>query len=175
MAAPSGIAAAVGLGEVQAYARIESGEEEALLAGLVRTATAYCEAFTGLALMSREFEEVVAASAAWVRLETTPVRSIDRADSLCGQAPCAALAAGDWEMDIDSDGHGWVRTHVPVRRLRVSGRAGLADDPNGIPEPLRQGIARLATHLFENRDGTDGEPPAAVTALWRPYRRLRLA
>jgi hypothetical protein len=51
----------------------------------------------------------------------------------------------------------------------------LAIDPNGVPEPLRQGILRLITHLFATRDGTGGEPPAAVTALWRPYRRMRLA
>ena len=34
---------AVSLAEVQAFARIETGEEEALIAGLVRTASALCE------------------------------------------------------------------------------------------------------------------------------------
>jgi hypothetical protein len=29
--------------------------------------------------------------------------------------------------------------------------------------------------MFNARDGDGGEPPAAVTALWRPYRRARLA
>jgi hypothetical protein len=52
---------------------------------------------------------------------------------------------------------------------------GIALDPNGVPEPIRQGVLRLVGHLFAVRDGADGEPPAAVTALWRPYRRLRLA
>ena len=31
--------------EAQAYVRIETGEEEALVAGLIRTASALCEAF----------------------------------------------------------------------------------------------------------------------------------
>jgi hypothetical protein len=36
-------------------------------------------------------------------------------------------------------------------------------------------VLRLVAHLFTSRDGPGGDPPAAVTALWRPYRRLRLA
>jgi uncharacterized phiE125 gp8 family phage protein len=60
-------------------------------------------------------------------------------------------------------------------RVRVSGTAGLAQDENGVPEPIRQGVLRLVAHLFTARDGEAGEPPAAVTALWRPYRRTRLA
>ena len=51
----------------------------------------------------------------------------------------------------------------------------MADDENGVPEPIRQGVLRLVAHLFTVRDGDGGEPPAAVTALWRPYRRMRLA
>ncbi len=45
-----------------------------------------------------------------------------------------------------------------------------------VPAPLRQGVVRLAGHLHAHRDETDAAgPPAAVTALWRPFRRMRLA
>lgn len=40
-----------------------------------------------------------------------------------------------------------------------------------VPPPVAHGMVVLAAHLFENR-GRDDEPPAAVAALWRPYRRL---
>jgi uncharacterized phiE125 gp8 family phage protein len=54
-------------------------------------------------------------------------------------------------------------------------RAGLAAGWNGVAEPLRQGVVRMAAHLYAHRDAADGRgPPAAVTALWLPYRRLRL-
>jgi uncharacterized phiE125 gp8 family phage protein len=59
--------------------------------------------------------------------------------------------------------------------VRVTGTAGIATDENGVPEPIRQGVLRLVAHLFSSRDGAGGDPPAAVTALWRPYRRMRLA
>ena len=57
----------------------------------------------------------------------------------------------------------------------MPGTAGIADCEKGVPEPIRLGVLRLVAHLFTVRDGEGGEPPAAVTALWRPYRRMRLA
>jgi hypothetical protein len=43
-----------------------------------------------------------------------------------------------------------------------------------VPEPLRQGIVRLAAHLYAARGEVEAVPPAAVAALWRPWRRVRL-
>lgn len=167
---------AVSLAEAQAFARVETGEEEALLAGLVRTASALCESFTGQLLMSREFGVMLPASTGWQKVGPAPVRSISQVERLAADGSSAILPAADFEVDIDSRGDGWVRLiNVADGRIRVRGTAGLADDPNGVPEPLRQGILRLVAHLLGARDGDGGEPPAAVTALWRPYRRMRLA
>lgn len=43
-----------------------------------------------------------------------------------------------------------------------------------VPPALNEGILRFAAHLYRERDGAESEPPAAVAALWRPYRVLRL-
>ena len=124
----------VTLSEAQAFTRVETGEEEALLGGLVRSASALCEAFLGQVVIARSFVEEVAATCEWQRLKSLPVRSIDGVSS-----------------------------------------GGMALSQNGIPEPIRQGVLRLVAHLFAARDDGGGEMPAAVTALWRPYRRMRLA
>ncbi len=167
---------ALSLPEVQAFVRVERGEEEALLAGMVRTASALCEAFTGQVLVVRDFVEMIAPSGEWQRLTLNPVRSIDLVELVAADGSAVALAAAGYAIDIDARGDGWVRVTGTVEgRLRVSGRAGIASDANGVPEPLRQGILRLVAHLFATRDGSGGEPPAAVTAMWRPYRRMRLA
>ncbi|QDX27374.1 phage gp6-like head-tail connector protein [Sphingomonas suaedae] len=57
-------------------------------------------------------------------------------------------------------------------RVAVSYEAGLADNWAGLPPPVAQGVVLLAAHLFEARGA---QPPAVVTALWRPWRRMRLA
>ena len=170
-------APAVSLAEAQAYVRVETGEEEAVLAGLVRTASAMCEQFTGRVILYRSFSETIRACGEWQRLSLTPVRSIDTVEAVAEDGSATALPAGAYAIDIDSAGDGWVRMMQGLgeARLRVSGTAGMAADSNGVPEPLRQGIVRLTAHLFNARDGGGGDPPAAVTALWRPFRRMRLA
>jgi len=162
----------VTLAEAQAYTRVETGEEEALLAGLIRSASALCEAFLGQVVIAREFSERLPASANWQRLLTIPVRSIESVTS-----NGSALLPTAFATDVDSGGYGWVRVTDPTvtGTIEVSGTAGLALSQNGVAEPIRQGVLRLVAHLFSARDGAGGEIPAAVTALWRPYRRIRLA
>lgn len=170
-------AAPVPLAEVKAYLRIGTSEEDALLAGLARGAAGLCEAFTGRALLARAVTEMLPASTAWTRLGAAPVRAIESVASLAPDGTATALPAEDHAIDIDAAGDGWVRlTRLDgAKRIRVSYSAGMAADPNGIPEALRHGIVRLAAHLYTHRDARDGSgPPAAVTALWRPWRRLRI-
>ncbi|NUR45278.1 MAG: hypothetical protein HOP91_03840 [Sphingomonas sp.] len=166
----------VAMSEAQAYVRIETGEEEALLAGLIRTASGLCEAFINQVVISRPFECELPASGRWQRLPVTPVRSITDVGIVDVNGAVTPLASDAYTVDIDFAGDGWVRVaQGGAGRIRVSGTAGIADSENGVPEPIRQGVLRLVAHLFTARDGDGGEPPAAVTALWRPYRRMRLA
>jgi len=165
----------VPLAEVKAYLRLSVSDEDALLAGLARAAADMCEAFTGRALIERAVEEILAAAGAWTRLGAAPVRAILGVETLAEDGEASALAAEDYAVDIDAAGDGWVRLLAgsDAKRIRVSYQAGMASDPNGIPEALRHGIVRLTAHLYMRRDGAeDTAPPAAVTALWRPWRRL---
>jgi uncharacterized phiE125 gp8 family phage protein len=167
----------VTMSEAQSYVRIETGEEEAVLAGLIRTASALCEAFIDQVVIVRAFALDLPASGQWERLCVAPVRSITDVERVDSAGIAIALTSDDYAIDIDSAGDGWVRLNRPrgATRVRVAGTAGMADDENGVPEPVRQGVLRLVAHMFTTRDGEGGEPPAAVTALWRPYRRMRLA
>jgi uncharacterized phiE125 gp8 family phage protein len=166
----------VTMSEAQAYVRIDTGEEEALLAGLIRTASGLCEAFINQVVVARPFECELPASGRWERLPITPVRSMSDVATVDINGVAAPVDASGYALDIDFAGDGWVRVaQASASRIRVSGTAGIADDENGVPEPIRQGVLRLVGHLFASRDEAGGEPPAAVTALWRPYRRMRLA
>lgn len=167
----------VPLAEVKAQLRIAVEEEDALLAAMLRASADLCEAFTGRALVERPVAELLAASTGWTRLGAAPVRSISGVETLGADGAAGALESGAYAIDIDASGDGWVRltARIEATRVRVSYRAGMAADPNGLPEALRHGIVRLAAHLYSHRDLAEGRgPPAAVTALWRPWRRLRL-
>ncbi len=167
----------VSLAELKADARIATSEEDALLAGCARAATDLCEQFTGTLLIARSVEEIMPAGGGWMRLGAAPVRSIESVAALASGGEEAPLQADDYAVDIDAAGEGWVRLLASreEKRVKVAYEAGLAADANGVPEALRQGIVRLALHSYARRDAPEPEtPPAAVTALWRPWRRLRL-
>jgi uncharacterized phiE125 gp8 family phage protein len=160
--------APVAVAEAKAFLRLDGSAEDALIAGFIRAATGLAEAFTGQALIVRDIVESASVVPTWQRLKTAPCVAITGIDGLIGPA---------FETDIDLAGNGWVRVIDPgaATRVTVRYRAGLAADWNGVPEPLRLGIVRLVSHFHAHRDAPDaGGPPAAVAALWRPFRRLRL-
>ncbi len=167
-------------GAAKGYLRVERGDEDGLIGGLTGAAAELCERFTGQALLARGFTETIPASRAWRRLSRSPVRAIVAVEALPGEGPAQALAVEGYALDIDADGDGWVRLAGPgdPPRIRVRYEAGLAASWADLPAALRHGIVRLAAHFYTSRTsegrGEAAEPPAAVTALWRPFRRLRL-
>jgi uncharacterized phiE125 gp8 family phage protein len=168
---------ATAVDEAKAYLRIVGADEDMLTARLMRSAAELCEAFTGQALVARGFTETLPASAGWTRLGAGPVRAIAGVEALPPDGAAVALAAADYAIDIDAYGDGWVRVTGAgqARRVRVSFEAGMAAEWAETPEALRHGIVRLAAHFYTHRDLAEGTgPPAAVTALWRPWRRMRL-
>lgn len=173
--------AAATLDETKAYLRIDDASEDATIARLIGAATELGERFTGQAFVARDIVETVPAGVAWTRLAATPVRAIAGVDGLPADGAAFALPVDGYAIDIDAAGDGWVRVIQPgiAGRALVHYRAGLVEDADDLAEPLAQGVIRLAAHLYANRDAAEGSgdrgaPPAAVAALWRPYRRLSL-
>ena len=168
---------AAALAEAKAYLRVEGAEEDVMLTRLLGSVTELCERFVRQALLARGFSEVLPAGGAWARLGMTPVQVITGIEGLPRDGGAFTLPTGAYAIDIDADGGGWVRVTQPgdAARIRVNYQAGLAADWTALPEALRQGVARLVAHLFTHRDAmADAGPPAAVTALWRPWRRMTL-
>src|SRR5947209_16235946 len=114
---------AVTMSEAQAYVRIETGEEEAVVAGLIRTASALCEAFLNSVVIARDFALELPASSEWQRIELTPVQSIGSVETLDSNGAPSSLAANGYAVDIDSSGDGWIRMTgaSDVTRVRVNG------------------------------------------------------
>ncbi|MEG3084327.1 hypothetical protein U1707_11795 [Sphingomonas sp. PB2P12] len=158
----------------RALLRVETGED-AVLARLAQTALLLAEAFLGAAVIVRPFEDVVTGAAGWRRLMVAPVTVIAGVTGLPSEGAPFVLPVGAYAVDIDADGIGWVRILSPgsAGRVAVAYSAGLAASFAAVPAPVAQGVAMLVAHLFDHRE-SDVAPPAAVAALWRPYRRMRL-
>ncbi|MCU6455866.1 hypothetical protein LPN01_17440 [Sphingomonas sp. A2-49] len=168
-AAVAGAAAAAG-----AYLRIAEAPD-AVLTRAAGSALALAETFCGQRLIARGCEDVIGTAQGWRRLASSPVRAIDALAGVPVAGVRFALPVDAYAVDIDAEGFGWVRATATgaATRVAVAYTAGLAETWDALPEPLMQGIVLLTTHLFEHRAGTTA-PPAAIAALWRPWRRMRL-
>lgn len=167
------------LAELKQWLGITTAQDDDVLAALLRAGLDMCEAFTGIMPLETTCEEVIEASGAWQQLAARPVQAISAVDAISASGTRTTLSASAYAVDLDADGGGKVMVMQlgDADRIAVRFTCGLAPTWDGLPEPLRQGIMRLAAHQHREREGNGASPvpPAAVAALWRPWRRLRLA
>lgn len=168
--------APVSLNEARGWLRLGTTIDDAVVAGLVRAATSICEAFVGQWLLVRVTDETLPVGSGAVQLGVRPVVGVDAVTLLAEGGEEIVLAPTDYRVTIARDGTARVAIALPgdMPRVRVTYRAGMAEDANGIPEAIRQGIVRMTQHLHDARDGTGAAPPAAIAAFWQPWRRLTL-
>ncbi|WP_174286379.1 hypothetical protein [Sphingomonas bacterium] len=158
-----------------AYLRLTQGEADDVLTRATATALALGEAYLGTAIVARAFEDVVRPGPDWRLLDAKPVQAITGVTALPAGAAPYILPVDAYAIDVDGDGDGWVRfpAAIGVERVAVAYVAGPATTWADVPAAVAQGVAALAAHLFEAR-ASDAQPPAAVAALWRPFRRMRI-
>lgn len=164
------------LAALKQYLRIAVTSEDAALGEQLRSAYETCERFLGITLIVRDIAEVTTSGSGWHALTHRPVIAIDAVNGLLAEGPDVTLAVENYAIDIAADGSGRIRVERPgaAGRVRVHYSAGIAGHWEGVPEPMRQGIIRMAAFGYSDR-ASDALPPAAVAALWRPYRRMALA
>lgn len=165
------------LDELKQWLGITRDAQDNELIGLLQSSLELCEAFTGQIPLEATCEEYLPASTQWIRLSPRPVRAITAVDQIGTDNARMTLPAASYEIDIDADAIGQVRLASPISSELIVATyvAGVADDWSTLPAGLKHGTIRLAAHHFLTRDkGDDQPPPAAVTALWRPWKLVRL-
>ncbi|MEO0061494.1 MAG: hypothetical protein RLZZ08_54 [Pseudomonadota bacterium] len=176
--APAPLAGAA-LAELKDWLAITTPRDDAVLTAQLRAALEMCEAFTGQMPLAAQCEEVLPASAGWQALQTMPIQAITSVQGIPAEGARFAIAAPDYAIELDAGGGATIRLlqQGAAGRIAVRFTAGIAADWSGLPDMLRQGVLRLAAHQHRQRDNGDAQaiPPAAVAALWRPWRRMRLA
>jgi uncharacterized phiE125 gp8 family phage protein len=168
--------APVGLNEARGWLRMGTTADDAVVAQLIRAATDLCEAFIGQWLIVRAGQEAAALRAGAARLSARPVTAVDGVTLILPDGAEIALGEAAYRVTIARDGTAHVAVHDAqgAGRARIAYRAGMAPNANAVPEAIRQGIVRMVQHLHEARGGAASAPPAAVVALWQPWRRLTL-
>lgn len=166
----------VNLNEARSWLRLGATIDDAVVAQLLRAATNICEAFIGQWLIARATDEVVLLGSEAIVLGVRPVVAVDAVTLLLSDGSESPLGEDRYRVTIARDGTASVAIHDrgDAMRAGIGYRAGMAAEANGIPEAIRQGIVRMTQHLHDARDGGGVAPPAAIAALWQPWRRLTL-
>ncbi len=166
------------LAELKEWLGITTAGEDATLSAQLRVALEACEAFTGVLPIESTCEEQLPVTGDWMKIDTHPVHAITQVDAIATNGSRLALVGSAYAVDFSAEGAGLIRVTDPGNATRIAVRftAGLTTGWASLPEGLRHGVIRLAAHHYRQResDGSDAHPPAAVAALWRPWRRLRL-
>lgn len=166
------------LGELKHWLAITIARDDAAIEALLRSALETCEGFTGTMPLAATVEEVHSATCEWQGLTASPVHAITGVETIGADGTRTALAVGDYEIDFAGYSRGLVRLRHAgmIRRVAVRFLAGLVPEWEALPDGLRHGVLRLAAHNYRARESDAGpNPPSAVAALWRPWRRMRLA
>ncbi len=167
----------VSLADLKDYLNVSLTEDDVLLGELIDAASDLAERFTGQILVERVVNETMPITGDWQRLSVRPVRSVTAVMGVPAEGAEFALAVAAYALDIDGNGDGWIRLgqQGAAGRVHVCYTAGIAADASEVPAAIRQGVIRLAGEYYARREGLEVKPPAAVAALWRPWRRMRLA
>ncbi|MFM5953148.1 MAG: phage head-tail connector protein [Novosphingobium sp.] len=175
---PAALAPAA-LTELKDWLGITTTGDDAQLTSLLRAALETCEQFTGIMPLQQICEEVLPVSTAWQVLVTRPVQVISGVDGIPAEGARFAVPVANYAIELDADGGGRVliSNSGAAGRIAVRFTAGLAPDWASLPDGIRHGALRLAAFQYRQREDDTAVmlPPAAVAALWRPWRRLRLA
>lgn len=176
LVAPADLAGAA-LDELKRWLGIASAAEDSALTALLHASLDMCEAFTGSVPLEAGCEEILPSRRDWQTLSARPVQAVTGIETVAPDGTRSAIASVDYEFDLLADGTAAVRLLRDAGEVRLAVRyvAGLAAQWPSLPDALRHGIIRLAAHHYRGRDSGDASgPPAAVAALWRPWRQVRL-
>lgn len=165
------------LAELKHWLAISRPDEDAALIRLLETSVTICEAFTGQTPLRMTVEELVPLASDWRELVSRPVQALVAAAVIGEDGTRTPLEEPGYAIELRAAGSACVRLTQPLegRALALQLSVGIADSWKSLPAPLAQGIIRLAAHHYRDRDSKGSAiPPASVTALWRPWRQVRL-
>jgi uncharacterized phiE125 gp8 family phage protein len=173
------------LDEAKAFLRVETGDDDDVIAALIAGARIHVEAQTRRALITQTWRISLDAWPVDGRLPVrpAPLQSLTAARIYDAGNVAHSLDPQNFVPDLGASELSFAPWALPVPGRMAAGIeldvvAGYGDAAADVPEALRQAIRLLIAHWYENRGlvaaGTVSVLPQTVAALIAPYRVLSL-
>lgn len=171
------------LDDVKAYLRLTSTADDALITALIIAARQACEAFTGLALVSRQYSLFCDVWPRPLELPRPPLISVAGVYVYGADNAATALDVAEYTVDAAAYPARIVANNTPpaagrdVNGIEVRYTAGYGAGTD-VPALLKLGMKQYIAWVYSHR-GDDGQADAlslsGARMLFQPYRVMRLA
>jgi uncharacterized phiE125 gp8 family phage protein len=189
----------VTLDEAKAFARIDTGYDDALVTSLIVRAREHCEAITGRQFITATYGLLLDRFPTWCRPDVyrvterregtdiivprPPLLSVDSITYLDTAGASQTVATSDYVVSTYDDpgrialanGKTWPQTLEQINAVTVAYTAGYGAAATAVPESIKQAMHMLVAHFYENREATASiatiprELDFSVKAILRPF------
>ncbi|MGH6737326.1 MAG: head-tail connector protein [Methyloceanibacter sp.] len=178
----------VSVAEAKAHLRIDTDDEDALIASLITAARLTVERTLGLALITQTWSYFLDhwPPSCRIALPIAPVASVGAITVHDVDGGQTAIDANDYAADVLSVPARVMLKGAPpsvapraFNAFEMAFTAGHGDAAADVPQPIRHAVTLLVAHWYERREpvvlgAAAQEVPATVAGLLLPYRRVRL-
>lgn len=166
----------VTLAQAKAWLKVETDDEDALIAALIPAARARCEWHTGRAFVTQGWTLWLDRVGACVELPLPPL--IDVVSVTLYGADDAAQVLADDQYRVDVPG-GRLLLTAALAGFRPRDAAAIAftcgyGNAADVPGPIASAILLLVAQLYEHRGDNAAPMPDQALALLAPYRVMKL-
>lgn len=174
----------VALADMKAFLRVETSDEDDIVAALITSASVHVETWTRRALMTQTWRLTLDT---WpeegrIAVMPAPLQSLVAARVYDAGGTARSINVQAFMLDLAGSSLVFTPSALPMPGRLAAGIeldvvAGYGD-ALAVPEPFKQAIRLLIAHWYENRalvtDGSNVALPHTVAALLAPYRVLSL-
>ncbi|HEY0106684.1 MAG TPA: head-tail connector protein [Rhizomicrobium sp.] len=174
----------VTLAEAKAHLKVDTADDDVLIAALIAAARARAEWHTGRALVTQGWTLHLDGwpQSGIVEIPLPPLQSVASATTFARDDSATVLSASRYTVDAASaPARLALKPGVPpptdLRRIdavAIAFTAGYGDAASDVPPLLKAALLELIAFLYENRGEAPAELPLDCLALLAPYRVLRI-
>lgn len=174
----------ISLVEAKAHLKIDTTDEDTLIAALIAAARTRAEWHTGRAFLTQSWTQWLDE---WpqtncVEIALPPLQNLTEIRFYRADDTAVILDASSYQVDAASAP---ARVSLkpttlpplnprPLNAVAIDFTAGYGDEADDVPAPLREAILELVAFLHEHRGDAPAELPPNIAAMLAPYRIFNL-
>lgn len=168
------------LDEAKNYLRVDTADDNILIAKLITTARQLAERETRRAFITQTWQMFLDFAKTEMEIPMPPLQSVVSITVISEDGTESIVDSSSYDVDLSENSPGRIRhksgyswpSHRGFVSFIIEFVAGYGDAASDVPEALRQAILQLIGFLYDNRDA--GEIPTGIRAILWPYKILRI-